>query len=201
MGLMYDLLNPVLAFLCAGGGAYLGSYLKKKGENLATHEDIDKLVKQVSVITEATKKIEAKISNEAWDRQKRWELKREVLFDVTKTLGPVNAALASLYAACETEISSIKSGGPERFDLRLKAGDEWNIAADRLNEVTFLAALVCGEDLRRALLDLRFFAVEAAQEAMRQREVAPTLSTKELVAKLGVVTAATRKELEIDNPA
>lgn len=30
-------------------GAYLGSYLKKKGENLATYKDIDKLVKQPRV--------------------------------------------------------------------------------------------------------------------------------------------------------
>lgn len=53
-------------------GAYLGSYLKKKGENLATHEDIDKLVDQVRAVTQTTKEIEAKISNEVWDRQKRW---------------------------------------------------------------------------------------------------------------------------------
>jgi hypothetical protein len=34
----------VTTALGAGAGAYLGSYLKKKGENLATHEDIDKLL-------------------------------------------------------------------------------------------------------------------------------------------------------------
>jgi hypothetical protein len=31
-------------------GSYLASYLKKKGENLATHEDIDKLVDQVRAV-------------------------------------------------------------------------------------------------------------------------------------------------------
>jgi len=46
----------------SGVGAYLSSYLKKKGENLATHEDIDKLVKQVSAVTAATKQIEARIA-------------------------------------------------------------------------------------------------------------------------------------------
>ena len=44
-------LDPLLTFgllaVCAGAGGFLGSYLKTKGENLATHEDIDKLVDQV----------------------------------------------------------------------------------------------------------------------------------------------------------
>jgi len=59
-------------------GCILGSYLKKKGENLATHEDIDKLVDQVQAVTKATKEIETKISSDLWDRQKQWDV--ETLF-------------------------------------------------------------------------------------------------------------------------
>src|SRR5215470_19211540 len=72
--------------LGAGLGAYLVSYLKRKGENLATQEDISKL-------TQATKEIESKISTEMWDRQKRWELRRDVLFEVAKRLSELNHAL------------------------------------------------------------------------------------------------------------
>jgi hypothetical protein len=46
----------LVTLICAAAGAYLGSYLKKKGENLATKEDIAEL-------TRATKEIEAKISH------------------------------------------------------------------------------------------------------------------------------------------
>jgi hypothetical protein len=46
-------------------GSFLASYFKKKGENLATHEDIALLVDQVRAVTAATKEIEAKISNDA----------------------------------------------------------------------------------------------------------------------------------------
>lgn len=67
-------------------GAYLGSYLKKKGENLATREDIEGLVEQVSAVTKATKEIEAKISSDVWDRQKQWELKRDLLLDAVKRM-------------------------------------------------------------------------------------------------------------------
>lgn len=62
---------------CAAVGAYFGSYLKKKGENLATQEDLNKLVDQLKATTEATKRIEAQISGEMWDKQKQWELTRD----------------------------------------------------------------------------------------------------------------------------
>jgi hypothetical protein len=34
---------PIISFVGGWLGSFLGAYLKKKGENLATHEDIDKL--------------------------------------------------------------------------------------------------------------------------------------------------------------
>jgi hypothetical protein len=54
----------VVTLVGSFGGSYLSSYFKRKGENLATHEDIDKLVEQVSAVTKTTKEIEAKISSE-----------------------------------------------------------------------------------------------------------------------------------------
>jgi hypothetical protein len=68
-----DFLPILVTAVVAGAGAYLGSYLKKKGENLATHEDVDKLVAQVAAVTETTKQIESKISHDVWERQRKWE--------------------------------------------------------------------------------------------------------------------------------
>jgi len=56
-----DIGIAVTTLVSAGIGAYLGAYLKKKGENLATHEDIGKLLDQVRAVTTITKEIEAKI--------------------------------------------------------------------------------------------------------------------------------------------
>jgi hypothetical protein len=58
-----DLATAVITVVVAGGGAYLGSYLKKKGENWATKEDVKEL-------TRITKEIEAKITNEVWHQQR-----------------------------------------------------------------------------------------------------------------------------------
>jgi hypothetical protein len=76
----------VWSLIGAGVGAYFGGYLKKKGENLATHEDIEKLKEQVAAVTTTTEQIKTEISDAAWSRQKRWELKREVLLEAVKRL-------------------------------------------------------------------------------------------------------------------
>jgi hypothetical protein len=68
------LLDIVGTGVVAGLGAYLGAYLRKKGENLATHEDIDKLVSQVTAVTTAAKRIESAISTEVWRRERKAEL-------------------------------------------------------------------------------------------------------------------------------
>jgi hypothetical protein len=57
-------LELLLVFVVAGGGAYLGSYLREKGKNLATREDIEK----ITLITEQTK---AEISRQLWEIQTR----------------------------------------------------------------------------------------------------------------------------------
>jgi len=45
------------------------------------------------IATRVTNEIEAKISDEVWDRQKRWELKRDVLFEVARKLAAVDEKL------------------------------------------------------------------------------------------------------------
>jgi len=57
----------------------------------------------VAVVTRTTQEIEARISNEVWDRQKRWELKREVLLDATKRIAELDQALTALNAIVRME--------------------------------------------------------------------------------------------------
>ncbi len=93
----------VITVLSAGIGAFIGAYLKKKAENLATHEDIDKLLLQIKVTTEATKSIEARISNEVWDRQRQWELKREALLEGGRSIADFLASIMRLNAVRATK--------------------------------------------------------------------------------------------------
>jgi hypothetical protein len=101
--------SAVIPFVTAGAGAYLGSYLKKKGENLAIHEDLSKLVEQMKAVTQATKEIESKISSDVWDRQKAWELKRDILLGATKGIAEVEDALIGLDTVLQVEIRDGKT--------------------------------------------------------------------------------------------
>src|SRR5271166_1206622 len=93
-----DLLTMIVPAITAGCAAYFGSYLKKKGENLATHEDIDKLTKQMGTVTTVTKNIEARISDDYWLKQRRWEVKRDTIFEATRKFGDLEAAFSELTA-------------------------------------------------------------------------------------------------------
>lgn len=58
-------------------GTYLGSYVSKRLENLATKQDIED-------ITAITKNIESRISFSNWTKQRLWELKRQIYTELIK---------------------------------------------------------------------------------------------------------------------
>ena len=96
MELLIGAIIAALSFFLALSSGRTSGYATKKGENLATHEDIDKLVDQVKAVTDATKKIEAEISSGVWDKQKRWEMKREVLFEAARKISEIDDAMSAI---------------------------------------------------------------------------------------------------------
>src|SRR5689334_21327172 len=116
----------LLPFMAAAAGAYLGAYLRKKGENLATHEDIEKLNDQVRVVTTTAKKIEARISGELWNRQKRWELKREVLFEASRSLAAIDEAIIALDSMLQVERKPDELGW---HDIDAEQREKWRRAS------------------------------------------------------------------------
>jgi hypothetical protein len=66
--------------------SYLESYLGEKGKNLATKEDIDRIVR-------TTEEIKAEIGSTAWLKQKRWDRKWDCYVEVVKNLSEVHALI------------------------------------------------------------------------------------------------------------
>lgn len=81
-------------------GEFVRSYLREKGKNYATREDIDKLVEQLRQTTKVTEEIKAQISSEAWVWQTRWNLKRDLYARLLESLaiGRNSMRLISAYA-------------------------------------------------------------------------------------------------------
>jgi hypothetical protein len=155
----FDIGIAITTLISAGIGAYLGAYLKKKGENLATHEDIGRLVDQVRAVTTVTKEIEAKIFDEAWDRQKRWELKRDVLFEAAKGLAEIDDSLLSLKTVFHLEQ---QQGGVNWLEAKVERQKRWIKAAAVFDETRVLIGIVCRAETIAAFEKFGLLASEIA---------------------------------------
>lgn len=179
-------------------GSYLASYLKKKGENLATHEDLDKLVEQVRAVTTTTKEIEAKISTSVWDRQKRWEMKRDVLFEATKRLVAVQNALRALESAYQVHRQRERRGEAVSLDAKEQAGAKWMDVSRIFDETCLLMGVACGKEVKDACDDVREFAGRIALGIYNENLEIYAKSVHELAKKSFAAMHAIRKELETD---
>jgi hypothetical protein len=121
------------------GGLELGEYLKKRAEKLATRKDIEDLTRKVE-------DIKAQISEGVWNRQKRWELEREVLFEATKRLNEIDEALLGLNTRLQYQN---KTGEKVLGDY----SPTYRSAAVKLDETILLVGLVCAKETEGALKD------------------------------------------------
>jgi hypothetical protein len=188
----------ILSVLASGFVGFIAAYLKKKGENLATHEDIGKVVDQVRAVTTTAKEIEAKISTEVWDRQKRWEMKRDVLFEATKRLTALEDALLALHTTRLAEKIHRKPDEPEWFEAKAQSAKKWDEASGKFEETGLLISIVCGKDIKEASDSLRLFTRQIASEILKNEETIYIKSQQELIQKSVNMARAIRRELGTD---
>jgi hypothetical protein len=178
-------------------GSWLGGYFRRKAENLATHEDIDKLLDQVGAVTTTTKEIEAKISGELWDRQKQWELKRDILFDAVKRLNDVDSKLLALNTFWERKITSKIESEESEIRLSHEYTTEWQKAMYGFEEVEALAQITCSPETMRAFAQLGALLKRLVSDIVNGNELAYKLSQRERDKLFGLAKVAIRRELGI----
>src|SRR5258705_6286602 len=89
---LWPLVTGLIGFVL---GSFWKSYLGKKGENLATHEDIQMLVDQVRAVTQTTEDIKATITDKAWQR----EQKKTACYEMVKQIEPISRTLTGMIQA------------------------------------------------------------------------------------------------------
>src|SRR6185312_10887002 len=124
-------------------------YGQKKGENLARKEDIDKLIADVADVTQTTREIEARISGELWDKQKQWEMKRDVLFELIKRMTIADNALLKMSTAFK--VSEGDEQGLYWKSVKNDAMKKWTDASNELDEAISLADIVCSTETLSSL--------------------------------------------------
>jgi predicted oxidoreductase len=176
--------------------SYLPAYMKKKGENLATKEDLKDLVTQMSAITQVTKDIEAKISDKVWDRQRQWEMKRDAIVGAVQALGRAKDGLlqlASVYILANKH-------GHEAWAQRVgETKMAWSDLITTYDEKRFGAELVCSKELSTAMsvagVEIRTTAKKIWTENIDDYGVL----SKPVIEKIAKVLALARSELGISS--
>jgi hypothetical protein len=172
---------------------YLTGYANKKGENRAIHEDIGKLTDQVAAVTKTAKEIEAKISSDVWDRQKRWELKREVLFEVTRKAAQIEDTIRALNIV----LTEKQEGEFDLITRRKEALARWLKVANDFDETKLLVTVVCGLETTHAVYDLNAAVINMAADLVKGEDVYMK-AMEGFTEKLYAALMAIRKELGME---
>jgi len=178
---------------------YLAGYAKKKAENKAMHEDIEKVVEQMSAVTQATKAIEARISSDVWDRQKRWELKREVLFETTKRVAIIFDRLKTLDNILQTELKDPSVKTQYWAQTRIDENNKWFQARAGLEESKLFIGVSCGVDILESIGTFGQLASNMAGRIHKGDGEVFKKSMPQLLDTRDAIRDAIRKELAVDS--
>ena len=131
-------------------------------------------------VTEVTKKIEADVSIGVWDKQKRWEMKREVLFEAAKRVAEIDNAMLGFSFALKGDREKQKewaarqpSTSEELAWERVKSErvTRWSKASSAFDESRLFAGIVCSKDGKQAFEDLGSFVNNLAAQMTTDQPV------------------------------
>ncbi|HLP97782.1 MAG TPA: hypothetical protein VK149_05005 [Sideroxyarcus sp.] len=95
-GIGYPWWIPALAIVGAALGAYLASYLAKKGESRAARENFEILRTQLQTTTRDTEEIKKILSGEIWRDQRHWTAREQYYSNLLTQLHLFRIALDNL---------------------------------------------------------------------------------------------------------
>lgn len=177
---------------------FLKGYSEQVGQNRAMQENLNSLVIQTTALTTTTETIKANISEDVWDRQRQWEMKRDVVFEVMRILSELDNALLDL--AHWRYVSSTRADLNTGANVEMnKAKERWNASITRFDSARLLVDIVVGKSLSDALSEY----TEEMHSVARKVESGESTNYASLHAalkqKLDAVNISVRKELNIKN--
>ena len=134
------------------------AYEQEKGKRLATHEDIQNVLNEVRVITKETETIKAQIGGDLWLRQTVWNHKREAYASVVRCSHALQYSLQDVRAINMRLIQAQKDGRPEL--------DMVEIYTEKTNATTEYVKSVFG--FFNALTEAELFVVPAAGKVFNE---------------------------------
>jgi hypothetical protein len=116
-------------------GGFLGAYLKKKAENLATKEDYESLLAQVKKTTEETEGIKTELAKGSWLHQQSWILKEKYYSGLLESLYNLKLSLSA-------RLDHYMEPGSEYRDSEINESEHFkkqsHIGMEALNKIQLL---------------------------------------------------------------
>jgi hypothetical protein len=189
---VYNLLGYIASLVFVGFVIYvfkpfLGSYSSKKGENLATKEDI-------AQITKTQEEIKAKISDEVWDRQRQWELRRDVVLDAIRALADLDGAVTEFYVAWSGPTGNLTKEAEAALIEAVKLFRRCSSSYQRAHTI---ADVAIGGELSRSISGYFQFALPLTGKMKSDRTCFNTSAKKQLAKLHNAVILSAREALGI----
>jgi hypothetical protein len=145
------LLYPGL-FVASLIGAAVGAYFKRRAENLATHDDLDKLVEQIAAVTQTTENIKAAISDDVWDRQRQWELRRDAILKALDAFNDFESSIIDISATHRHVLKTCDLESRDKVQNQFEdASDGFLECKQKFSRAIRLIDATVGGDLSNAL--------------------------------------------------
>lgn len=182
-------------------GAFLGAYFKRRAEDIATNANFQNVLEQLKRQTAETESIKAAISDEVWDRQKQWEMRRDAVYDAWRALRELETALIDLRSAHLCPIPNNNEDLKNHsLNMRQNTAAQFYACFTRFNHAKELADLVVGEKLTKHFSAYFQNVGPIAKEIFNgNAEFFTSEKSKELADISNVIRQEARKELNINN--
>jgi len=132
-----------------------------------------------------------------WDRQKRWELKRDVLFQATKRLADAEDALLSIDSVLQVETRENKDGDLNWPQVKHERLVKWSNASSALDETKLFVGMVCDGETYEAFAEFNQLMGAVAVGITKDDANIYLKSRNEVLRKLLRVQETMRRELKI----
>jgi hypothetical protein len=176
-------------------GAAVGAYFKRRAENLATHDDLDKLVAQMAAVTGTTENIKAAISDDVWDRQKQWEMKRDAALEAVRAMKELELELLGLRSA---HLTIQHFASPGAMGQRKDSMSGFLASSVKFYRSIFVSELSVGVDFGSTLLAYFHAVCSIAQEFEKGNpEFCTSEKFREILGLSDEVLEVARKKLNI----
>lgn len=125
--------------------SFLGAYFRRRGEDVAALKGIEKL-------TATVENIKAAISDDVWDRQKQWEMRRDAVSDAWRALRELETSLINLRSAFSRPIPDNEELKGSMLSMRYQAAAEFNACNTKYLHAKDFADWSSGKSFQNILL-------------------------------------------------